>query len=156
MNENIQFPENFDGRFYFTNSSDEDFSARWNGIIYTFPALKTSPLIIPSESAENIQSIRKKFAREWAEREFYKGAKYKSMQIPVGQGESMQTALTYTPSDIEPLVQKCLEPLEIAQVTMQAEPKKKVKLRTDDEGKTVSKVLKSDKESLIGEGTVVA
>lgn len=153
----LQFPETFDGRFYFTNFSDEEFSTKWDGVIYTFPAHKTSPLIIPNEPATNIQNIRKKFARDLAEREFYKSEKFKRMnsEVPVGQGSGLHATVTYTEDELTPFIQQCLEELPLESPKVKAEAKKDIPLRTNEKGKTVSKVIE-ESDSLVGEGTVVA
>lgn len=118
-NDTNVLPADFDGVFRFTNFTDEDFKARWNSIEYTFPASKTTPMVIPGATPEEVQTIRKKFARELAEREFYKTPKFKLMNdIPVGQ-----TPAIYTDSDLTPFIQRCLEPLPVAQATLKALPK---------------------------------
>lgn len=149
----VRYPDTFDGRFYFTNYTNEDFTDKWNGVEYTFPAMKTSPIIIPTESMEATQAIRKKFARTLAEREFFKSARLAELegQNPVGQGTSIHTAATYTEKELTAYIQKCLEPLPIASAVVRTAPKDPISLRTDDEGNPVTKVLKSDKESLLGE-----
>lgn len=131
-------PVNFDGRFYFTNSSDNDFKARWNSIEYTFPAQKTTPIIIPNATPEEVQSIRKKFAREWAVQQFYGTDKFK-MQNTVPAGG---TPALYTDSDIAPFLQKCLEPLPIAQATVAPVPRDTAdNYRKNSRGKNITRVL---------------
>ncbi len=109
-------PENFDGVFRFTNFTDTDFVVAWNSVEYTFPAMKTIPMVIPDSTMQEIQSIRKMFARKLAVREFYKTPKFISMN---GQ----QVPAMYTDADLEPFIQKCLEPLPVANATMKAMPK---------------------------------
>ena len=114
-------PSDFDGVFRFTNFTEEDFKARWNSVEYTFPALKSTPLIIPGATPEEVQAIRKKFARELSEREFYKTPKFQGMNnIPIGQNPAL-----YTDSDLVPFIQRCLEPLPTAQATVKTLPKDK-------------------------------
>jgi hypothetical protein len=122
MNNDVNaLPEGFDGVFRFTNFTEEDFKARWNSIEYTFPAQKTIPMIIPGATPEEVQVIRKKFARELGEREFYKTPKFQSMNnIPIGQNPAL-----YTESDLTPFIQRCLEPLPMAQATLKTLPKDK-------------------------------
>lgn len=158
----VKFPETFDGRFYFTNFTNEDFTAKWNSVEYTFPAMKTTPIVIPSESAEAVQSIRKKFARELAEREFYQSDKLKALedQTPVGEGQNLHSAATYTEADLAPYIQRCLEPLPIsAPVAPKVGRPRKIEVSPN------TRVLKAsatetgsivDAESLVGNGTVVA
>jgi hypothetical protein len=64
-------PSDFDGIFRFTNWTDSDFTAKWDNIEYTFPAKKTTPIVIPNATPVEIQNIRKKFAKELAVACFY-------------------------------------------------------------------------------------
>ena len=152
MNDNI-LPADFDGVFRFTNSSDRDFTAKWGGVQYTFPAMKTTPMLISGATPEEVQSIRKKFAREFAEREFYQSKKLKSLegQTPIGSVSSFQNATVYSGADLAPYVQQSLEALPIAQAEVKISPKKKLNLHTDDEGKPTSKIV--DKDAKLVEGT---
>ena len=121
MKEENILPADFDGVFKFTNFTDEDFTAMWDKVAYTFPANKTSPMIIGGATPKEVESIRKKFARELAVREWYKTPKFIRMNAPiVGTGNPA----LYTDSDIAPFSQRCLEPLPIA-------PTKAVKLPSD-------------------------
>lgn len=151
-----QFSDTFDGRFYFTNASKEDFTAKWAGVEYTFPAEKTSPIVIPTATLEETQSIRKKFAKEYAEREFYKSSNLKKMETKPGQGESFHSQLTYTDSDLESFIQSCLKPLPVDTVKVTKNPGRPARMRLDEEGKPVTKVLRSQGDSLVGDGTVIA
>lgn len=109
-------PADFDGVFKFTNPSDIEFIGMWNKVAYTFPPQKTVPLIISGATPEDVQHIRKKFARELAVREFYRSDGFKAMEAktPVGSGLS---AAPYTDTDIAPYVQSCLEPLPESRFT---------------------------------------
>ncbi len=153
--ENNVLPADFDGVFRFTNVTETDFVAKWGGIEYTFPAQKTSPMIIPGATPEEVQSIRKKFAKELAEREFYKSEKLKALeaQTPIGSVGSFRMAAVYTEADLKPYIQQCLEPLPIAQATLKQMPKQEVHLRKDDDGNPVTQVVTDTKKSLIGQGT---
>jgi len=108
----------FDGIFRFTNATDEDFSVMWNSIEYTFPKQSTSPMIIAGESPENVQNIRKLFAKKLAEREFYKSSEY-SRLVDLGKGSGM----TYDEKVLEAMIQTCLEPLPLAKATTRVVPK---------------------------------
>lgn len=115
-------PSDFDGTFRFSNPSDEDFIGEWNKQEYLFPARSTVPMVMVEHSPIEIQHIRKHFAKKLAEREFYKSKEYKTMQDQEGKpGErrfnSIHQAATYTLSDLEPYIRKCLEPLDEAQLT---------------------------------------
>lgn len=144
-------PEGFDGVFRFTNDSDQDFSAKWNNVEYTFPARKTSPMIIMGESPDAVQSIRKKFAKEFAEREFYKSAAFlKRNTVAVGE-----TPALYTESELEPYIKSCLNPLPVANATAKVVKNDNDKVfRTDGKGQKISKVVEQG-ESLIPPGAEV-
>ena len=71
-----------DGVFYFTNpglykgkdregNPTLDWSALWNNKEYTFKGKTTSPFLIANEPPENIQKIRKLFAKKYAEAVFF-------------------------------------------------------------------------------------
>ncbi len=144
MNEGI-LPADFDGVFRFTNAREEEFKAKWGGIEYTFPGLKTVPLIIPGATPEEVQHIRKKFAREWALEEFTRSDKFQEMNKHVPGGQPA----TYTDSDLTPFVQKCLEPLPLAQAALKKLPKdSEQNYRKDGKGKNVTRVL-DEGESLM-------
>lgn len=142
--------------FPFTNYTDHDFSCRWDSVEYTFPARSTKNLlgVINSASPEDIQFIRKKFARDLATIVWYQQDKFKYLegQTPVGFNGSLQQAATYTDSDLEPFIQRCLEPLPVAKVIETRVVREKIeeKLSIDDSGKKRSRVLKGD-ENLVKE-----
>ncbi len=135
-------PENFDGTFRFTNASEEDFTASWGGKNYTFPAMKTTPMIIMDASPVEIQNIRKKFARKWAEREFFKSKKYKDAvaqeRNPDGSARfnSFQQGGQYSDTDLEPYIQQCLTPLAVGSLNITEMPAEDIesKLTRDAEG----------------------
>lgn len=114
----------FDGVFRFSNNSDEDFTVLWNNREYTFPAHTRSPIIIPNESLENIQEIRKRWAYKWAEREWYKGDKYNQMKEMGGGRPPVRNE-----KDLEPLIQMCLDPLPIAKAEVKERPKENLRLK---------------------------
>lgn len=124
-------PPNFNGVFPFTNPSDEDFIGVWASREYLFPAKSTVPLIIPEHSPLEIQHIRKKLAKDLAEREFYKSKGYKVLQGQEGKPgnrtmNSIHQTATYTLKDLEPYIKKCLDSLPAADIT--ARPMAKVDL----------------------------
>ena len=145
MNENI-LPSDFSGVFNFTNFTDKEFKAKWNSVEYTFPPLKSTPMIISGASPEDVQVIRKKFARELAIEVWYGTDKFKYMDSP----DRGQRPATYTDSDLAPFIQKCLDPLPVGQVVAKALPKDK------SENYPNSKVLNKDESLLKGTGEVVA
>jgi hypothetical protein len=108
-NDNV-LPADFDGVFRFTNWTDKEFKAKWNKIEYTFPPLSMVPLIISNASPEDVQHIRKKFARELAEQEFYRSDRFKALDDQAKPGSGVVPGI-YSESELAPFVQKCLEPL---------------------------------------------
>lgn len=108
----------FKGVFYFTNATDEDFKVAWNSIEYTFPAQTTSPLLISQESPENVQAIRKVFAKKLAVREFHKSSDY-SRLVELGKGNGT----TYDESILEKWIEECLKPLPTSTATTKQLPK---------------------------------
>jgi len=147
-------PEDFDGVFKFTNYSDEEFIGVWGKKQYAFPPNATSPMIIPEHSPLEVQNIRKKFAKELAEREFFKSSKYEHLRSPEGTlgnrtMSGIQTANTYTLDDLAPFIQAALRPLEVkmAKVTLKKEAPLEDKLSRDDDGDLRTKPV-DQKESL--------
>ena len=113
---------NFDGVFKFTNASKEDFTVMWNSKEYTFPAESTCPLIIPGETLENIQAIRKRFALKYAQRELDKSPE--GMKLEKEAAKHFSPA-TYNESVLEKYIETCLNPLPLAQAAVKVIPKKK-------------------------------
>ena len=141
-------PEDFDGTFRFTNPSDEDFKGEWGSKEYMFPAGKTVPMIMPEFSPIEIQHIRKKFAKNLAEREFYKSQGYKTLRDQEGgPGNRTMTGIhqagTYTLDDLAPYIQECLAPRELSKMTMKPVEKPAIedKLHKDEDGKLISDVI---------------
>lgn len=147
-------PADFDGVFRFTNFTDKDFKAMWGKVEYTFPAMKTSPMIIPGATPEEVQHIRKKFARELAIEQFYKTPKFVSMNNVQPGG----VPALYTDSDLQPFIQKCLEPLPVALATAVALPKtdEKTFLKTNDDGNPVTSILNKNTSLLKDSDTPIA
>jgi hypothetical protein len=148
-------PEDFDGIFKFTNYSDKEFVGTWGRKQYAFPPNATSPMIIPEHSPLEVQNIRKKFAKELAEREFFKSEKYEHLRSPEGTlgnrtMSGIQTASTYNLDDLTPFIQMALRPLEMkpAKVTMKKEDPLEDKLSRDDDGDLRTKPV-NEKESLM-------
>lgn len=115
-------PEDFKGTFLFTNWTDEEFVGIWGKKEYHFDAHTTSPMIIPEQTPLEVQWIRKKFAKDLAEREFPKTERYKQLfgreQDSTGQKRiySLHQAGSYSIKDLEPLIEKCLLPLAESKV----------------------------------------
>lgn len=147
---NSVLPADFDGVFRFTNFTEVEFKAKWGNVEYTFPKTSTSPLIIPMATPEEVQYIRKKFAKELAIREFYETQKFIQMNKPTPGG----TPPLYTDSDLAPFIQRCLEPLPTGVAIAKKSPKilNEDNLRKNEKGKPVSKILDKD-ESLLNSGS---
>lgn len=144
-------PEDFDGVFKFTNWTDEDFTARWNKVEYTFPMRKTSPMIMNFTPVE-IQSIRKKFARELAIREFYKSKKFKEMNKHVPGG----TPVSYHDEDLTEFTQKCLVPLEVSKFSAKKVITKPLEeINSRDESGELNTQPVDQKSSLIKSGSSI-
>lgn len=129
-------PEDFNGVFEFTNWTDEEFIGKWGGKEYRFPPQSRSPMLIPEHSPIEVQNIRKKFAKDLAEREFFKTPKYEVLRLREGvkdelgmvqpRAQGMSHAGQYTLVDLVPFIQKCLEPLPIKKATVTVAPKPNV------------------------------
>lgn len=148
-------PPDFDGVFRFSNPFDEDFIGVWAKREYLFPAGTMTPIIIPEHSPIEIQHIRKKFARDLAEREWYKSKGYKTLQGQEGKPgnrtmNSIHQAAAYTLSDLEPFIQMCLKPLKEGKMSSRKvdEIPLEDKLKRDDNGQLISDVVELKKDSL--------
>lgn len=149
MNESSTvLPEDFDGVFRFTNPSEEDFIGYWGGIAYPFPALKTTPMLIRNATPEEVQNIRKKFAKKLAEREYFKSSDAKSKEAGeklnnMPQFGSIHQAASYSESELTRYIQQCLEPLPTAKASafvVQQEPIED-RLSKDEEGNLRTEVV---------------
>lgn len=142
-------PEDFDGVFRFTNDSDEDFVGKWGNKEYHFPAHTTSPMIIPAHSPLEVQQIRKKFAKDFAEREFFKSQQYGKLQSQEKNNDgsprlnSIHQAGTYSMDDLTPFIQKCLKPLEVVKAVVTEAPTVPLeqKLSRNEEGELNTKAV---------------
>jgi hypothetical protein len=146
-------PENFDGVFRFTNPTDADFTGKWGGKEYTYPAMSTSPMIIPEHSPIEIQHIRKKFAKDLAEQEFYKSQGYKILQGQEGTPgnrtmSGIHQAGTYSIDQLTPFIQKCLTPLPVSQAIVKNAPKVRLEERIsmNEDGEPNTSAVKSDRD----------
>jgi len=79
-----------DGVFFFTNpglakfkdkfgNESTDFSTLWNNREYTFKGKTTVPLLIPSTTPEEVQNIRKQFAKNYATAWFHTTKRYQEL-----------------------------------------------------------------------------
>ncbi len=92
---------------YISNPFKDDFIAKWNGAEYLLPSNKMTPVVVGTP--EQNQEIRKVWALKLCERELARDKKF-SKQI-------------YTKIDLDPLMAKCLAPLE--KVELASKPAKK-------------------------------
>lgn len=120
-------PENFNGTFYFTNYTGEDFIGVWGKKEYLFKARTSAPMIMTEHTPLEIQNIRKKFAKDLAEREFYKSKGYDVLRSQEGTPgnrtmSGIHQAGTYSMNELTPFIQKCLEPLEVSEATIRIAP----------------------------------
>ncbi len=144
-------PADFDGVFRFTNWTNNDFTAKWDSKEYTFPANKTSPMIIPSATPQEVQNIRKKFAKDLAVHEFYESKKFGVLNAHTPGG----TPALYTDSDLAPLIQKCLNPLPVASAKVSVVPPMSENVfHKDKKGAPITRVLDPE-ESLVSNSGVV-
>jgi len=146
-------PENFNGTFKFSNWSEEDFIGKWNSKEYHFPAGTTVPMVMPEHSPLEIQHIRKKFAKDLAEREFFKTSKYETFRSREGakdemgmiqpRGNGMSHAGQYTIEDLTPFIKKGLEPLPDATLTSKMTEKTPLEdlIHRDDEGNLTTQAI---------------
>ncbi len=149
-------PENFDGVFRFTNPSDEDFVGKWDSKEYTYPAQKTTPMIILNATPLEVQNIRKKFARDLATREFFKSQQYNALMRQEKNADgtvrlnSIHQAAQYSDNDLKEYIQKCLTPMPVARPAVVDAPREDVeeKLSRTPKGKLRTRVLDGD-ESLV-------
>ena len=149
-------PENFDGTFKFTNFTDTEFKAKWNNVEYTYPPMKTVPMIIANATPLEVQNIRKKFAKELAEREWFKTPKFIGMNTShldkAGQPTGGMPAI-YTEKELNPFIQRCLEPLPIARATVEVTKSDiEGKISKDNKGRPRTRVLDPN-ESLVAQAS---
>lgn len=138
--------EDFAGVFYFTNPTKTVRTYLWNNKEYSFPAESTVPLIIPTETLENIQEIRKRFALRMAEERLYEGEAVRdrngNITFQYNKAKEMGNGLppTFDPKILEPMIEECLKPLVIKRAAIK--PGKKI---DDDKNYKATKAL-SEKE----------
>ena len=117
-------------------------------------------MIMTDYSPLEIQHIRKKFAKNLAEREFYKSKEYKVMADQEGKPgnrtmSGIHQAATYTLDDLTPYIQECLQQREESKLTSKPVERESLesKLHTDDDGKPISEVV-DKKTSLVEKAKV--
>ena len=153
-------PEDFDGTFRFTNWSDEEFVATWGGRQYHFAAQTTSPMLIMDATPLEVQNIRKKFARDLAEREFFKSRKYEALREREGEKDDMgiikprangmSHAGTFSLEELAPYIKRALEPLAVQRAVVTPLPIRDIEanLHRDEENNRITGAvgLGSDKD----------
>lgn len=156
-------PSNWDGRFPFTNDSDEDFVYVWAKKAYLFPARKTVDMMRMNFNATplEVMNIRKFAAKQWATREFFKSSKYESMRAMEGEKDkngviiprlqSIHASGSYTETDLMKGIQQCLTPYPEAEALVADAPVRntEAEIHTDpDTGKPISAPVKNTSQSL--------
>lgn len=114
-----------EGVFYFTNpglykmrNRDEietkDFTALWNNKEYLFKEKTTTALVIPGETPEAIQHIRKLFAKKYSQGWFHQTKKYRDF-VKAGGG---RPATYNEDTELGPVIQQCLTPLPKGEISV--------------------------------------
>lgn len=135
-----ELPENFDGRFFFTNPDTEEFVGIWGKKEYHFPPETTSPITILDASPLEVQQIRKKFAKDLGEKMFWKSKGYAALRKQEGTPgnrtmNSIHQAGSYSLTDLEQFIQQCLKPLPESRAkvkTVHTTPMEQTLSRNDD------------------------
>jgi hypothetical protein len=144
-------PKGADMRFPFTNRAEEVFIGRWGKREYHFQPMTTTPMLgmIDNASPLDLQSIRKKFAHDWAEWQFFQSPRAKSLQSqeknPDGtpRFNSIHMSSAYNEKDLQPYIQMCLEPLPIGEAIVTevvTTPLEEI-LHRDDDGSLVTEAI---------------
>ena len=118
------------GVFFFTNPGlakfkdregnvTTDFSTLWNNREYTFKGKTTVPLLIPSTTPEEIQNIRKQFAKNYATAWFFTTKRYQDLvkkggYIPATYDED---------TEYQTVIQACLTALPQSKLEVKEVPK---------------------------------
>lgn len=152
-----------DGVFYFTNpglvksrteEGDEtlDWSHLWNNVEYTFKAKTTVPLIIRNSTPEEIQEIRKRFARDYGQAWFHQTKRYKELSKkgelhPAGYNED---------AEFGKVIQMCLTPLpksqpKITEIPREEERKIQGGSKAIGSGANLNEVFKDYQIPVLGE-----
>ncbi len=119
-----------DGVFYFTNpgiakftdkfnNESTDFTTLWNNREHTFKGKTTVPLLIPNTTPEEIQHIRKQFAKNYATAWFFTTKRYKDLvkkggYIPATYDED---------TEYKDVIQACLTALPKSKMEIKELPK---------------------------------
>jgi hypothetical protein len=121
-----ELPKNHTGVLYFTNFSEEEFQAKWNNVVYTFPQKSTVPLFIPTASPIETFNIRTMFAKQLADREFRKSKRAGELTAKNEGVHSLHAAVSYTENELDSYIKRCLDPLPRSELkTEEVEPEGK-------------------------------
>jgi hypothetical protein len=111
-------------------------------------------MIMTEYTPLEVQHIRKKFAKDLGEREFYKSAGYEALRAQEGAPNNrtmsgIHQAATYSDSDLISFIQRCLDPLEEGQATIVSANVENVedKLSRNEEGELNTEAI-DKKQSL--------
>lgn len=162
MQEKFQqvLPKNWDGRFMFTNDSDEDFVFVWSKKAYLFPAMQSVDMMRMAFDATplEVQQIRRFAAKKYGEREFFKSEGYnkmKSFERNPQTGEptlmSFQSARSYTDGDLAPFIQSCLSDRPVGEALVSdeiVEVNTEELLKRDDDGEFINKPIEKTNQSV--------
>ena len=163
-------PVNWDGRFPFTNDSDEDFVFVWAKKGYLFPARKTVDMMKMAFNATplEVQQIRKFAAKKWAEREFFKSKQYESMRAREGTKDengviqprltSFTSAGVYSDDVLKDDIQRCLTPLpEVPAMVKEGtiERNTEAELKRNENGEFINKVIDEKKTTTLAPGEIL-
>lgn len=104
----------------FTNPMKREWKHLWNNKEYIFPPESTVPLIIPTETLENIQEIRKRFAKDLALDRVYEGEVTPS-GFDYNKAKEMGRGMppTFDEKILEPFIQECLKPMPVKRMNVQ-------------------------------------
>lgn len=152
-------PSNWDGKFPFTNDSDEDFFFTWAKKSYMFPARKTVDMMRMNFNATplEVQQIRKFAAKQWATREFFNTSKAKQMESIERNSDgsprlqSFHSARTYSETDLTEGIQRCLTPLpegEVLVADLQTRDTESELHKDMETGESVTSPIKNTTQSI--------
>lgn len=144
-------PKGADMRFPFTNRAEEVFVGTWGKKEYRFAPMTTTPMIgmIHDATPLELQGIRKKFAKDWAEQQFFKSPEARKWETqeknPDGtpRFNSIHMGHAYTEKDLERYIQMCLEPLPLGEAIVNDVVETPIEdiLHHDDEGNLVTEAI---------------
>lgn len=147
-------PEDFDGTFLFTNYTDEEFVGRWGNKEYHFPAKTSSPIVMYNQTPLEIQSIRKKWAKDLAEKIFFNSDLYKKLlqQERNNDGSArlngIHSAGQYSINELAGLIQRGLQALPAGKAKVVTAEKAPLEdsLSKDDDGELNTIVVKQNSD----------